>query len=243
MLSGWFMGLTFFVFAWPPQRLTVRKYCKSQAAKHTVPFECKLLKVPQGYTPRISPWVPWGSPNSCVRHSFTNSPLTVLFKGILIAVCMCGFIHTASQLLSLNRFPSLFHLSLSAFFSTHSPQFTSALVLLFSLFLSFLFLCPSWPPYGSILPVRLLLTNEATAWPQAAVHQGHDSWGPSRSNDTKALSSYRSPILPVHPWISFAQEPSECQSQERWLNSLFGSEYSRPVCRVSLKKDCSVNER
>ncbi len=93
---------------------------------------------------------------------------------------MCGFSHCALQLLSQHflllflTFPSIF---LILAFSTHSRELTSAPVLLFSLFLSFLFLYPSWPLYGSVPTVRLLLTNEATAWPQAAVHQGRDSWG------------------------------------------------------------------
>lgn len=70
-----------------------------------------------------------------------------------------------SSSLSLSyHFFSLFYLSfLSSFFSLHSPQFTSALLLLLSLFLSFLFFCCSWPLYASIPTVCLLLTSEATA--------------------------------------------------------------------------------
>lgn len=76
---------------------------------------------------------------------------------------MCGFDCSASSapLLAFPlTFPSIFLISL---FATRSPQFTSALVVLFSLFPSFLSLHPSWPLSVSVPTVRLLLTNEATA--------------------------------------------------------------------------------
>lgn len=108
-------------------------------------------------------------------------------------------------------FFSLFNLYQLFLSSHHSPQFTSALILLFSLLLSSLFLYPSWPLYSSLPVVRLLLTNEATAWPQAAVHQGHDPWGPSQSNDTKALSTV--------PLFSPFSLPSSCSSRGSALHN------------------------
>lgn len=79
--------------------------------------------------------------------------------------------------------------------------------------------------FSSPLPVRflayvwlylyniLLLTNETTTLPQAAVHQGHGSWGSSQSKDTKAFSQPT-----VHQCSAFFFYPScldqlctECQ--------------------------------
>lgn len=127
-----------------------------------------------------------------ICQSFTDHP----FWRSFLSLCLCGFSHSASQLLS--AFPLAF---------PHFSIYLSHLFLLNTLALVHLCPCPSflsfplfYLPFPFLTPVGLhpystsSLTNEATGWLQVVVHQGHDSSWPSQSNDTKALST-----VPLYP--------------------------------------------
>lgn len=108
---------------------------------------------------------------------------------------MCGFSHPASSA-PLSAFPLTFpSIFFTSLFATRSPQFTSALVLLFSLFPSFLSLHPFWPLSGSVPTVRLLLTNEATAGCRQQCIKGTTPEGPVSQAIPKPSPPFLFPLL------------------------------------------------